>query len=228
MPSHGKPAKAQLDGHPDRERWNVRYSAGFTPSFLPHPLAERALAMTLPPGPVADLACGPSGSALLAAEAGREVTAVDVSDVALNLLRGEARRRGLSHLITLVQADLGDWRPDPGGYALVLCTGYWDQALFRAATRAVRTGGLLGWESLTTAARRGRPGLCAGWCVRPGEPACLLPAGYQVLADEDIPGPRPKRRLLARRVASGASGLPAAGPGQAPAWQRDPWAGPGA
>jgi SAM-dependent methyltransferase len=206
MPSHGKSPKGQLAGHRDRERWNVRYSGGFTPSFRPHPLAERALAMALPPGPVADLACGPSGSALLAAEAGRQVTAVDVSDVALALLRDEARRRGLAHLITLVHADLGDWRPDPGGYALLLCTGYWDQALFGVATRAVRAGGLLGWESLTTAAQRDRPGLCAGWCVRPGEPACLLPPGYQVLADEDIPGLRPKRRMLARRVASGASG----------------------
>ena len=58
--------------------------------------------MGLPDGPVADLACGPSGAALMAAEQGRRVTAVDVSEVALGLLGAEAGRRGLGHLITLV------------------------------------------------------------------------------------------------------------------------------
>ena len=65
--------------HPDRIKWNVKYGTGFVPSFRPNPLAPRALALGLPDGPVADLACGPSGSALLAAEQGRRVTAVDVS-----------------------------------------------------------------------------------------------------------------------------------------------------
>jgi hypothetical protein len=69
-----------LDCHPDRLRWNVRYASGFAPSFTPHPLAVRALAMDLPDGPVADLARGASGTALLAAARGRHVTAVDISD----------------------------------------------------------------------------------------------------------------------------------------------------
>jgi len=113
------------DGHPDRVRWNARYAARSGGSFRPHPLAVRALALGLPDGPVADLACGPSGSALLAAEHGRRVTAVDVSEVALGLLGDEARRRGLGHLITLVQADLTAWSPEPRSHALVLCTGFW-------------------------------------------------------------------------------------------------------
>ena len=92
--------------HPDRIKWNAKYGTGFVPSFRRHPLAVRGLDAGLPEGPVADLACGPSGAALLAAEQGRRVTAVDVSEVALGLLGAEARRRGLDHLITLVHADL--------------------------------------------------------------------------------------------------------------------------
>ena len=103
----------ELAGHPDRLRWNARYVEGPGTSFAPHPLAVSALAVPPPDGPVADLACGPSGAALLAAAAGREVTAVDVSDVALGLLGEESRRRGLRGQITLVQADLRDW--DPAG-----------------------------------------------------------------------------------------------------------------
>jgi SAM-dependent methyltransferase len=195
-----QPIPPELAGHPDRLKWNARYSDGFTPSFTPHPLAEEALALPMPDGAVLELACGPSGSALLAAAAGRPVTAVDASDVGLDLLAGEARRRGLDDLITLIHADLGSWRPAAAAFSLVLCTGYWDRVVFGYAPTAVREGGLLGWEALTEAARRGRPHLPADWCVGPGEPASLLPPGFVVLSQHDAePEPPPRRRLLARR-----------------------------
>jgi SAM-dependent methyltransferase len=183
----------ELAGHPDRLRWNAKYEERGDASFRAHSLAGRALSLSLPDGPVLDLACGPSGSALLAAEAGRAVTAVDVSDVALALLEAEARRRGLDKLVTLVHADLSAYRPPP--HALVLCTGFWDRAVFAAASRAVVPGGALAWEAFTTDARRARPHLPAEWCLSPGEPAALLPPGHTVLDQQDAPGAR--RRLLA-------------------------------
>jgi len=185
--------------HPDRIRWNAKYASGFMPSFRPNPLAPRALALDLPEGPVADLACGPSGAALLAAEQGRRVTAVDVSEVALGLLGEEARRRGLDHLITLVHADLSTWTPEPRSHALVLATGFWLPAVFAAAAAAVADGGLLAWEAYTDDARRTRPGLPPEWCLAPGEPASLLPPEFSVLDQSEIPG-RDRRRLLARRA----------------------------
>lgn len=191
---------AGLAGHPDRLRWNARYEDGFGGSFAPHPLAVRALSLDLPDGPVLDLACGTSGSALLAAEAGRRVTAVDVSEVALGLLGAEARRRGLGQLIALVQANLGTWRPEPASYSLVVCTGYWDRPVFAAAADAVAAGGVLGWEAFTADARHTRPGLRADWCLDPGEPASLLPAGFTVIAQQDLPDDR--RSLLARQLAT--------------------------
>jgi len=187
-------------GHPDRARWNARYEAGPAPSFSPHPLAVRALSAGLPDGPVADLACGPSGSALLAAAHGRRVTAVDVSEVALRMLGDEAARRGLAGLVTLVHADLSAWEPEPCSYALVLCTGFWDPAVFTSAAGAVADGGLLAWEALTAEARRVRPRLPAEWCLAPGEPASLLPPGFTLIDQSDPPG-RERRQLLARRQA---------------------------
>jgi SAM-dependent methyltransferase len=197
----------ELAEHPDRQRWNARY-AGFEASFEPHPLATAALSLRLPDGPVADLACGPSGSALLAAAAGRRVTAVDISEVALDLLAARARRRGLAGLITLVHADLGEWRPAPGGYALVLGTGYWDRTVFATAAAAVAAGGALGWEAFTAAARTVRPSLPAEWCLQPGEPASLLPAGFTVLSQDELPDSEhgDRRRLLALRHVPGRSG----------------------
>ncbi len=190
----------ELAGHPDRLRWNARYAEGPGATFVPHPLAVRALALPPPGGPVVDLACGPSGAALLAAAAGREVTAVDISDLALSLLGREAGRRGLRDQITLVQADLREWRPDGARYALVLCTGYWDRAVFATARTALAPGGLLGWEAFTAEARRARPGLCAQWCLGAGEPASLLGAGFEVLDARDLPDPErgAKRAVLAR------------------------------
>jgi Methyltransferase domain len=191
-------------GHPDRIRWNARYAAGFVPCFSPHPLAARVFgSMDLPDGPVADLACGPSGAALLAAAHGRRVTAVDVSEVALWLLGDEARRRGLGHLITLVHADLSAWQPESQSHALVLCTGFWASAVFTTAAGAVAPGGLLAWEAFTSEARLSRPGLPPEWCLAPGEPASLLPPGFTAIDQSDVPAPeRPMRRpLLARRAA---------------------------
>ena len=164
----------------------------------------QALSCPPPDGGVLDLASGPSGSALFAAAAGRRVTAVDISDAALGLLAAEAARRGLLAEISLVQADLTVWRPPPGSYAVVLCTGYWDRDLFPAAANAVTEAGLLGWEAFTTDARRARPQLPAAWCLETGEPASLLPAPFEILSQLDLPhdGAGTKRRLLARRISA--------------------------
>jgi SAM-dependent methyltransferase len=184
------------DEHPDRLRWNAKYGGDFAPSFTPHPLAVRALSMELPDGPVAELACGPSGAALLAAANGRRVTAVDVSEVALGMLGDQARRRGLDHLITLVPADLAAWRPAARSYALVLCTGFWAAGVFAVAARAVADGGLVAWEAFTVEARQSRPSLQAQWCLAPGEPASLLPRDFTLLEEHEH---GLKRQLLARR-----------------------------
>jgi SAM-dependent methyltransferase len=189
------------ESHPDQLRWNARYAGGSVPSFAPHPLVVRALATDLPDGPVADLACGASGSALLAAARGRRVTAIDISELALGMLGEEARRRGLEHMVTLIHADLAAWSLWSRSQALVLCTGWWDRTVFVVAAEAVTAGGLIGWEALTAEARQARPDLSPDWCLAPGEPASLLPAGFTVLDHHDLldrHGLR-RRQLLARR-----------------------------
>ena len=196
-PGQGSPP----DGHPDRLRWNARYAGGFVPSFAPHRLAVRALAMDLPDGPVADLACGASGSALLAAARGRRVTAVDISELALGMLGDEARRRGLEHRVTLIHADLAAWPLRPCSQALVLCTGWWDRAVFVGAAEAVTAGGLIGWEAFTAGAAQARPDLSPDWCLAPEEPASLLSDGFTVLDQQDLPDRQGliRRQFLARR-----------------------------
>ncbi|MFC4913386.1 methyltransferase domain-containing protein [Actinomadura gamaensis] len=187
-----------LSAHPDRVRWNAKYESADVPRFAPHALAEWAFATPVPDGPVLDLASGPSGSALRFAAEGRAVTAVDVSEVALRLLRAEARRRGLDDLITLVQADLATWRPAPADqYAAVLCTGFWDERIFRPAVEAVRSRGLVLWEAFTAEARRHRPRLPSEWCLGQDEPGCLLPERFTIILQQELPD-QGKRRFAAR------------------------------
>jgi SAM-dependent methyltransferase len=210
-PVHEFCVHSEVLEHPDRSRWNTKYSGDFRPSFQPRQVALAALARPLPAGPVLDLASGPSGIALLAAATGRDCVAVDASDTGLGLLAAEAARRGLTGRIWLVHADLASWRPERDRYALVLCTGFWDAALFPAATQAVKPGGMIGWEAFTLDARAGRPTLPPSWCLGPGEPASLLPPGFEVLEVTDLPDGRGaaagRRRMLARRMLVADDGL---------------------
>lgn len=191
-----------MSGEADRQKWNARYRDG-TPDFASHPLVAAALAAGVPDGPVLELACGPSGSALALAAAGRRVVALDVSDVALAQLRAEAARRGLAKLVQPLEADLAAYTLPPAAFALVLATRFWDPAAFRAAAAAVFRGGLLAWETFTLAEQRYRPGFPAAFCLADGEPATLLPDDFTVLETRDLDdGASATRRLLARRAAA--------------------------
>lgn len=152
------------------------------------------MAAGLPDGPVLELACGRSGSALALAAAGRRVTAVDVSDVALDQLAAEARHRGLADRVECVLADVPAYPGARDRYAFVLATFYWDADAFSLAGAAVGPGGLLGWEALAAAT-----GADAGpYRVPHGELGARLPRGFDIL-DEHQPDER-STRLLARRL----------------------------
>lgn len=180
--------------HPDRLRWNTRYEAAGQSGFERHPLVDEAVAEGIPDGPVLELACGRSGSALALAAAGRSVTAVDISDVALDQLAAEARRRGLADQVQCVLADVSSCPVTPNRYAFVLATFYWDGDAFGAGCAGVRPGGLLGWEALAAA----DGGEAGPYRIRHGDLGDRLPAGFVVL-DEHQPDER-STRLLARRL----------------------------
>jgi SAM-dependent methyltransferase len=198
----GVPRAAGGD-HPDRVRWNARFRDR-SPTFTPHPLVAEVRAAGLPPGPVLELACGRSGSALALAATGRAVTAVDISDVALAQLADEARRRGLAGHLTCVEADAPAYRPAPRRYALVLATRYWDPDAFRAGCGAVAPGGLLAWESLSGPVAAGGPR--QPWHVPHGQLGTRLPAGFDVLVQRADRDDRHRfTTLLARRRGAGGA-----------------------
>lgn len=197
------PLTPSLEDHPDRLKWNRRYRE---PKRLltreTCPLYEQAGSLGYPEGSVLELACGLSAQALALAGDGREVLAVDISNVALNRLRAEAVERGLGSRLTCVEADLNTWRPPAGRqYALVICVMYWEEAVFDYAWPAVCEDGLLAWQGFTLEHLRYRPAQKSDWCFKAGEPASRLPGSlFKVLHEEDIDeGHRVIRRMVARR-----------------------------
>jgi SAM-dependent methyltransferase len=151
-----------------------------------------SLAGPIPDRPrVLDLGCGPGRSALLlAAEAGAEVTAVDLHEPFLDELRAASEARGLSHLIRPVNGDMGELPYPDGSFDLVWAEGSaysigFDTAL-RDWRRLLAPGGALVltecvwttdapsedarayWESayrLRTAEENARAAMAAGYTV---------------------------------------------------------------
>jgi thioredoxin reductase/SAM-dependent methyltransferase len=103
----------------DRAWWEERYRtaphlwSGKANDFL---VAEAA---DLSPGRALDAGAGEGGDALWLAEQGWRVTAVDLSEVALERGAKVAQERGLGDRMEWRQADLAEQPPEPAAYDLV-------------------------------------------------------------------------------------------------------------
>jgi len=99
--------------------WDQRYGASEALwSGRPNPQLV-AEATALPPGRALDAGCGEGADAIWLAGRGWQVTAVDVSAVAIGRGAAHAEQLGVAGRITWQQADLRAWAPDPGRYDLV-------------------------------------------------------------------------------------------------------------
>ncbi len=124
----------------DLAGWEQRYRAQEeTGEASPHSLIVEAVSF-LPPGRALDLACGTGRDSVWLAQRGWEVTAVDGSPAAIEILRG--RIQGLS--VTTQIADLAsdDFTIKPTNYDLVAICYYLQRSLFEPAQRALIPGGV--------------------------------------------------------------------------------------
>jgi SAM-dependent methyltransferase len=138
----------------------------------------------LPRGVALDLACGRGANTQLLASRCSKVVAVDGALEALKALEGrgpsahskvawaatidEAARSKTSG-IYLVQADLEETHIPASSFDLILCIRYLQRSLFRSIERALLPGGMLLFETFTTAQLRFSGG--------PHNPAYLLEPG---------------------------------------------------
>jgi SAM-dependent methyltransferase len=125
----------------ERQAWDDRYATGGY-----RPRAESGAFLNgwidrLPPGRALDLACGTGRHALRLAEAGFDVTAVDISAVAIDTARAAARERGLS--VDWVVADLDTYQLPAAAYQAITVIRYVNRPLWPRLLEALAPDGWL-------------------------------------------------------------------------------------
>ena len=145
------------------EDWDARYRE----SALPLPDRPAAiLAEVLPLLPRAralDIACGAGRNAIFLAMRGWDVTAVDFSSAALALACSAAQGAGIPvnlertlaepprqlRGLHLIEGDLEKFSLPRQAFDLIVCVNYLQRSLFREIEAALRSGGVLLYETFT-------------------------------------------------------------------------------
>ena len=126
----------------DIQRWDERYRSAARPredlEAPPTPLVMR-VAETLPPGNALDLACGAGRNALWLAERGWQVTAVDGSTAAIEILRCRAPQ------VNAYVADLEKrkYLIEPESWDLIVIAYYLQLDLIESAKTGLKPGGVI-------------------------------------------------------------------------------------
>lgn len=121
-------------------------------------------------GPALDVACGRGRHALWLAEQGFLVSAIDRDAAVLVELAEEARCRGLSTIsAAVVDLEVGGFVLPADAFDVIVVVHYLHRPLFPRLVDALRPGGVLVYETFTTAqASRGKP-TNPDFLLRPGE-----------------------------------------------------------
>ena len=129
----------------DQARWDCKH-AGSGTTEIPADFLREVLesdGWTIPCGRALDLACGKGRNAIFLATRGFQVTAVDISPIALE----EARRRARSLSIDWRQYDLQHIHLCAEEYDLIVAINYLQRSLIPQIKRAIKKGGYIVWDT---------------------------------------------------------------------------------
>lgn len=180
--------------------WDERYSRG-KPNDQPHPLVVEFVAK-FTPGRALDVACGVGRHSVYLAERGWQVTAVDSSKVAIEILSQTTAEKHFPVDAHLADLELGEFAIEPNTYDLIVNCCYLQRDLFPAIKAGVKVGGCV---LAVIAMADDDP------AVKPMNPAFLLQLGelraqfddWELLHDSETKLDKGKRRmaeLVARKV----------------------------
>jgi SAM-dependent methyltransferase len=134
-------------GTEDQKTWNEKHAHGHgedaPSSFLQEVLDSRS--WTIHPGKALEIATGKGRNALLLAERGFHVDAMDISPVALEQARKMARARALD--INFIEADLDHAEFLPAAYDLVVNFNFLQRDLIPGMKAALKLGGRIVFET---------------------------------------------------------------------------------
>ena len=130
----------------NQQRWDSRYSAATAVSSAAAcEVLRRNLALLPREGRALDLACGLGGNSLLLAEHGLQVTACDISPVALQSLEQTARSSALP--VVTLQRDIEQQGLGPEQFDVICVSRYLHRPLCPAIMAALKPGGLLFYQT---------------------------------------------------------------------------------
>jgi SAM-dependent methyltransferase len=165
----------------DREKWNRKYKemqdllAPRPPStlvkrFYHEAGGKRAL----------DLACGTGRNTLFLAQKGFHVDAVDISEVALAVLK----ERIIDEDIDIIEADLEHFIPQQAYYDMIIKTNYLDRELIERAKRGLLSGGIFIVETYVEDDENEKRDSNPDFLLKKGELPQIFSEGFDILSYE--------------------------------------------
>ncbi len=127
-----------------RSMWDRRHNANDQP-VLPATVLTRNAHLLPNRGTALDLACGLGGNALFLAARGLTVSAWDLSQVAVERVRAQAKTGGLQ--IEVQARDIIARPPPPSSFDVIVVSHFLDRGLAPAIAPALRPGGLLFYQT---------------------------------------------------------------------------------
>lgn len=177
--------------------WEEKYCSGDRGAEDKPTISLVEMAPHLTPGTAVDLACGTGRNALYLAKRGWQVTAVDGSETAVEVVRRRAAARNLKiHTQVADLASPGFTMP-ADAFDLIVIAFYLQRDLFAKAKAAVRPGGVILAIAHTPESgekwseKRARPGELRGFFD-----------GWQILSDYEGPSRDPAHRRPVAEIAA--------------------------
>jgi tellurite methyltransferase len=122
--------------------WDKRYQAGDHVHDEPHPLITN-FGAKLSPGRALDAACGTGRHAIWLAERGWQVTAVDYSRTAIEILQERCREKGVQLDAIIADLEQREFAIEPDSYDLIVVCNYLQRDLFPSIKAGTRIGGVV-------------------------------------------------------------------------------------
>jgi tellurite methyltransferase len=124
------------------QEWNEKWSARRDLEQDPNPMLVRVL-KKMPPGNALDLACGIGRNALYLASKGWNVTAIDGSNVAIQILNKRAKKQQVEVDARAMDLESGKFKIEPGTFDLICMLFYLQRELLASARKSLKTGGFV-------------------------------------------------------------------------------------
>ena len=180
--------------------WDRRYCEGEHARDEPHPLVT-GFAAKLTPGFALDVACGAGRHAIWLAERGWQVTAVDSSRVAIEILEQRASEKGLAVNTVLADLERHEFVIEPESYELIVVCNYLQRDLFPSIRGGTRVGGIVIAIIAMVDLDPNIRSMNRAYLLNPGELRAQF-QGWELIHDfEGKPAGDPARRTTAEVIA---------------------------